>query len=362
MRKAFLLMAVVLLALATTASAGPKVAIVKADNHELVGESWKIDVLDFTKMWEAYWSKESEAAVEDMVRRAVELAGGWPVKQGDDVVILTNLVQDMWYVVSVGKAPDPVYANHFVGSMVVDTPVVRAVALLAKESGARSVTITTGPNAGDAHAAFLVYGYKKMAEEIGVELYDVNEGPFKAYKAPNALALKEYTLPERIVEADVKISVGPLKTHQLAGVTMTIKNWGIGIAPSRVYGAIKLGLPHNKISRVTTDVHNVAPLDYAVIDGIWGMEGNGPTMGEPVPMDLIIAGADPVAVDSVGAMCMGFVPDHYGTIRIAKEYGVGTNEGVEVVGAQVKDVMKQFSPPPKNVRAPGSWAENLGWF
>ncbi len=350
-----------LLVSASMAQAGPTVAIVKADNHQLVAETWKLDVLDFTKQWEAHWTKESEAAIERMVREAVKLAGGWPVKPGDTVAIVTNLVQDLWYVVSVGKAPNPEYANKFIQSMVVDARVVRALALMAKESGAKKVIIATGPNAGDAHAAYLTYGYTRMAREIGVELYDVNEGPWKTYKAPYGLALPNYTLPVPVVEADVRISVGPLKTHQLAGVTMTLKNWAIGIPPSRVYGAIKLGLPHPKMAKVVTDVHSIAKPDYAVISGIWGMEGNGPTMGEPVPMDLIIAGADPVAVDSVGAMVMGFNPDDFGTIRLPKEYGIGTNEGIRVVGRSIAEVAKKFQPPPENVRAPGAWAEVRGW-
>jgi uncharacterized protein (DUF362 family) len=343
--------------------AGPKVAIVKTKNPEVALYGWKVDVLDFTKQWEAYWTKAHEEEVEAMVREAVKLAGGWPVKSGDKVVIKTNLVQDMWYVVSIGKTPNAEYANKFIQSMLVNGSVVRAVALLAKESAGPTgkVTIVCGPNASNGYAAFDAYGYTKMAKEIGVELYDVSDGPWKVYRAPKGLALKTYTLPTKVVEADVQICMGPMKTHELGGVTLTLKNWGIGIPPGKVYGAIKLGLPHHKIAYTVTDVHMISKVDYAIVDGLWGMELHGPTAGEPVEMGLIIAGADPVAVDSVGTMCMGFVPWHYGIIRTCKEYGVGTYDDIEVVGEKIDDVMKMFKPCQKQFRAPSAWNLNKGW-
>jgi len=344
--------------------AEPKVAIVKATDINLACYDWKVDALDPTKKWEAYWTRAGEAEVEKMVRKAVELAGDFPVKRGDTVVIKTNLCEDVThflFAIYPYRPSDPAYANRFIQSMVADARVVRAVALICKEKGAKEVTIVEGPTSGSAYRNFDVYGYTKMAQEIKVGLYDVSDGPFKDYKGPAGLALDRYILPRKIVEADVQISVGAMKTHAIAGVTLSLKNWGMGIPPGSVYGAMKFGLPHYVLYQVITAVNWISKVDYAFIDGLWGMEGFGPIMGEPVEMGLIIAGSDPVAVDTVGIRCMDFDPLHFGHIRMCKEYGIGTYEHVEVVGENIEDVKKDFAPVPVEFRLPDEWGGNTGW-
>lgn len=139
-----------------------------------------------------------------------------------------------------------------------------------------------------------------------LELYDVNDavadGTWKYYKPKRTgyHGLDQYPLPNNWVNADVRISIGKMKTHDCAGVSLTLKNVGVGMAPTRIVGAIKMGLPHNKMQYVVADVNTIAPIDFSIVDGIWGVEGWGAFYGEPVPMDLVIAGKDAVAVDATG--------------------------------------------------------------
>lgn len=365
MRRIFFITALLCLAYTALVWANPKVAIVKATDINLACYDWKVDVFDITKKWEAYWTGAGAAEIEKMVRKAVDLAGDFPVKRGDTVVIKTNLVENvthyLYAIYPYRPPPDPEYANKFIQSMVVDARVARAVALICKERGAKEVTIVGGPLSGSAYRSFDVYGYTKMAKEIKVGLYDVSDGPFKNYKGPRGLGLDRYTLPRKVVQADVQISVGAMKTHQIAGVTLSLKNWGVGIPPGSVYGAFKTGLPHYVLYQVITAVNWISKVDYAFIDGLWGMEGLGPLQGEPVEMGLIIAGADPVAVDTVAGRCMDFDPLHFGHIRMAKEYGIGTYEHIEVVGEKIEDVKKDFIPVPVEFRLPDEWGGNTGW-
>jgi len=376
MRKILILAVACILALSTLAfaAAKTKVAIVKGTPHEVIGDSFKFSLFDFKKRWETTWTAKSEKAIEKMVRKAINLAGGFPVKRGDEVMIKVNLVWDMWSMFSVevaktrvsGKAlPDANWFNHQVQSILTDGRIARAVALICKEKGAKKVTIVAGPNAGHAHAYFLVYGYTDMAKKLNpamdkwthkggwLELYDVSDavhdGTWKYYKPKRKghHGLSQYPMPNNWVNADVRISIGKMKTHDNQGVSLTVKNVGIGIPPARIVGAIKLGLPHHKTQWVIADVNSIAPIDYAIVDAIWAVEGWGAFQGDPISMDLVIAGKDAVAVDATGTRVMGLQPSHFGHIRACAESGLGTYKAdeIQVVGDSLPSVMKQFAFP-----------------
>ena len=87
----------------------------------------------------------------------------------------------------------------------------------------------------------------------------------------------------------------------------------------------------------------------------------GPTNGEPVEMGLIVAGADPVAVDTVAIRVMGLYPLNFGHTRKPKEYGIGKYEDIEVVGEMIEGFKKDFTPVPEESRFPNEWGGNTGW-
>jgi len=374
MKKAILLAGLVLLMGATLAYAGPTVSIVKSDNHELSGEQWNFSMFDFSKRWETTWTPESEAYIEKMVRQAVDLAGGLPVKRGDNVCIKVNLVQDGWYVLSMEltkndidpvkyPVPDGKYFNRLMQSILTDARVTKAVCKIAQEKGAKSVAVLEGPNAGLTAAYYLVYGYKDWADKMGVKLLDpdVNCTLSKYKPKTKSQALPEYVLPDEWVKADCRISIGKMKTHDNSGISLTLKNVAVGIVPKTVYGAIKLGLPHGNMHHVVADVNSIAPATFSIIDGLWGMDGWGAFHGRPVPSDIIIAGKDPVAVDAVGAMCMGTLPWIYGGIRESKNAGIGTYDNINVVGTKLEDAVIIYMPVPPGKHPDSSASGVLGW-
>ena len=347
----------------TISLAGPSVAIVKHEDHELVGESFQYEITRTPKgdppdkFLHPEWSKESEQAIEKMVRDAVRLAGGWPVKAGDVVAIVPNLGVDPFCLILMGMA-----TPRIMQCMNTDARVVRGVALLAKESGAKKIYIATQPISASGYSSLRSWGYEPVAKEAGAELVALDASAWKYFKAPHALALKEYALQTFMMEEVTKlISVPVMKTHCMAGYTGALKNIGIGLPTGRVYGALRYGLPHDKLARVITDVCSIRRIDYSVIAAIWAMEGNGPLVGDPVPMDMVIAGADPVAVDAVMVETMGMKPANYGTIRLGEQYGLGTYKNIVVQGRQVAEVEKQFASVPSDKRVSGTWGEIIGW-
>jgi uncharacterized protein (DUF362 family) len=341
------------------------VCVVKAKNHELVGESWKNPFNPTPngdppmKFWKPFWSKESEIRIEEMVRQAIKVAGDWPVEKGDVVAIKPNLVASPLLFAQMGRHTDPELQCS-----ITDARVVRAVANLTKESGAKDIYLVSNPMVANGYINLRQWGYGRVAKEVGAKLAGLSDISYKDYKASLGLAYKQYALPTLMVdEVNKVISVAALKTHSITRVTLTLKNIGIGTPTGRVYGGPRLGLPHEKIAEVITDVCSIVGIDYAIIDGIWGMEGNGPLGGDPVPMDLVIAGPDPVAVDAVGTELMGIPKESIGTTRMAKDYGIGTYEGtkVKVVGDSFEKILRQFDPVPKKFRFPGSFGDVYGW-
>jgi len=342
-----------------------RVAIVKDMDHGLVGESWSNPFNSYPegeppmKFWRPSWSKESEIKIEEMVRKAIDIAGDWPVEKDDVVAIKPNLVGSPLLFAQMKRYTDPELQCS-----VTDARVVRAVAKMARETGAKEIYFVCNPMMANGYINLRQWGYGRVAKEVGAKLVGLSDIPYKNYEAPFGLAFKQYALPTLMVDKVNKvISVPALKTHGITGITLSLKNIGIGTPTGRVYGGPRLGLPHEKIAEVITDVCAIVGIDYTIVDGIWGMEGFGPLDGDPVPMDLVIAGPDPVAVDAVGTEIMGFHAETIGTTRMAQAYGIGTFKGTDIKtsGDVLEKIVKQFNPVPKEFRFPASCGDVYGW-
>jgi len=162
-----------------------------------------------------------------------------------------------------------------------------------------------------------------------------------------------------VLDADVVISVAALKTHGFAGTTGVLKNIAIGVPPNQVYGAPKIGLRHDVLAKTMADVCEIVDQDYNILGAIYGGAGAGPTMCDGVYHGIVIAGADPVAVDAVGTATLGLMPERYGYLRVAQDIGLGTYKNIEVVGNSIEEVMVDYKAP--KTHGPGAWADVWGW-
>ncbi len=302
-----------------------------------------------------------DAEVERSVRQAVALAGGLEpiIEPGDTVVIKPNLV---W-----GAAPDEGYTT--------DPRVTRAVAQLAQEAGAGQIIIADGAalyrDGHDARGAtaeaFRLCGYDANGDRVddvtGAPLVDLNDAGGLDQHDPtlvrqvhlqNGLIWTDYWLPNVILDADVLIGAPALKNHSYAGVTLALKNQ-FGIPPSDIYhnpGAqtFKGALSHgpNDLGRHIVDLNLARPLDFVVLDGLRGMT-DGPIGGALAapPMRLIMAGRDAVAVDTVGALVMGYDPQSIHYLGWAAGAGLGTDDVAQITirGLRVSQVRRDFPAP-----------------
>ena len=120
--------------------------------------------------------------------------------------------------------------------------------------------------------------------------------------------LQQLYLPETVLKADLLVSMPKLKTHHWAGVTLSMKNL-FGIIPSAIYGWPKNVLHWAGIAESILDINSTLPVpQFAIVDGIVGMEGNGPIQGTPKPCGMLILGDDLVAVDATAARLMTIDP------------------------------------------------------
>ncbi|MDY6876312.1 MAG: DUF5107 domain-containing protein [Chloroflexota bacterium] len=303
----------------------------------------------------------SDAEVETLVRQAVALAGGLDgiVSDGDKVVVKPNLV---W-----GADPDEGYTT--------DPRVTRAVVQLAQEAGAEEILIADGAalyrdghNArGATGEAFRLCGYDADGDMVddttGAPLVDLNDsGGLDQYDPnlvrqvhlQNGLIWSDYWLPNVILDADVLIGVPVLKNHSCAGISLALKNQ-FGIPPSDIYHRagskmFKWALSHGaqELGRHIVDLNLARPLDFVVLDGLRGMTDGpiGGTLMDP-PLGLILAGADPVALDTVGALVMGYDPATIPYLGWAAGAGLGSDDVAQITvhGQHVSQVRRDFPAP-----------------
>jgi uncharacterized protein (DUF362 family) len=175
-------------------------------------------------------------------------------------------------------------------------------------------------------------------------------------EVPDGFAFKKIRLHHSLTELDLLCSVPMMKTHVLATVTLGMKNL-IGLYPGTVYSTVRAGV-HDfaadagspGVAFEIIDMVRANKLGLVVVDGSTAMEGNGPGDGTLVPMNVIIAGTNPLATDMVAASVMGFKPGKIPTFVWANKAGMQPQglEEVEVRGENVSSIRRRFARPQLN--------------
>jgi len=165
-----------------------------------------------------------------------------------------------------------------------------------------------------AWEAFEVMGYREIAGRLGVECVNFSESEWVPIHLEPA---GEIGLPRSLLEADVFITLPVLKTHALTYFTGALKNqWGCLPQYDRI-------LYHRYLDPLLATLHRVLRPQLAMMDGIIGMEGRGPTNGKPRRMDVILASQDSVALDAAAMRLIGLEPSRARHVVLAAEQGLG---------------------------------------
>jgi uncharacterized protein (DUF362 family) len=215
--------------------------------------------------------------------------------------------------------------------------------------GAAAVHIAEGPghrrNTLDlADAA----GYFRTVPDFEDRFVDLNTDDVSAVRPRRIFSrLEKIYLPNTTLGADLLISMPKMKTHHWVGATLSMKNL-FGVVPGGVYGWPKNVLHWAGISESIADLHAVFPRQFAIVDGVIAMEGDGPIRGIPKPMGILVAGSDPAAVDSTCCRIMGIDPLKLDYLRLATSDSPAriTESAIVQIGEPVAAVASRFELPP----------------
>jgi len=264
------------------------------------------------------------------------LAGLWqqadmPKVDGLRVLIKPNLVDSL--------DGSPVTTNAAVVAALID---------LLLENHAARVVVGDGPAfRRDAEPIVAACGLHEVLAQRGIPFVDLN------YDDPQPVAGHDgwfrdeaaLWLPRHVREADLIVSVPKLKTHHWAGVSASLKNL-FGVIPGARYGWPKNLLHTNSITASILGVYQSIRPVVSVVDGIIGMEGDGPIFGQPVQHGLLAAGRDPFAVDATCAQAIGYSPSTVEYLRIGAWAGIGQTSKIELRGEAPAGLQRDYLRPP----------------
>jgi uncharacterized protein (DUF362 family) len=187
--------------------------------------------------------------------------------------------------------------------------IIRGAAEAFLSLGADRVTVAEGP--GHCHDTLRTLEESGMADVLSedrIPFVDLNcDDVYTLRNKGGYSPLKTLTFPVALAQADWIVSMPKLKTHHWAGVTLSMKNM-FGVMPGRFYGWPKNVLHCAGINPCILDINTTLRPHFAIVDGIVGMEGDGPIMGSPKHAGVIVMGHNFVAVDATCTRIMGLNP------------------------------------------------------
>jgi uncharacterized protein (DUF362 family) len=248
-------------------------------------------------------ARNYEASLENIIRRGIHLFK-LDVK-GKRILLKPNLVE---------FDPKGVINTH--------PAVIEAAIGSFKSLGAREVVVAEGPgHRRDTEYLLTASGIYDVINEHRVRYVDLNSDDVRLTKLRSSFTnLRQLYLPETLFNADLLVSMPKLKTHHWAGVTLSLKNM-FGVVPGSVYGWPKNALHWAGIHRSILDINSSLPIpQFAIVDGIVGMEGNGPLQGQAKQSGVLILGEDLVAVDATAARLMKIEPRKIEYLEIADRF------------------------------------------
>jgi uncharacterized protein (DUF362 family) len=190
-------------------------------------------------------------------------------------------------------------------------------ALRERHPAARLAIVENDATTLDIAVAYKLLGFDRVAADHGAELHNVATGAWTKKPVPGGLLVKELEVPAILDECDLFVNFAKLKTNALTKTTGCLKNI------FAFYRAKRKVILHGQIDEILHDMNKVIKPDVCLVDGHVGMEGMGPAFGRPKRCDLLISGANPVAVDACEARVMGFRPLSVRHVRMCHEAGLG---------------------------------------
>ncbi|GAB4525196.1 MAG: DUF362 domain-containing protein [Anaerolineae bacterium] len=241
----------------------------------------------------------------ELTRRAIAAIGGIEqfVRPGADVIVKPNICN---------AYHGPEYAST------TNPQVVGAVVAMCLAAGAKRVRVMDYPFGGTPQAAYERSGIAQAVGEAGGTMEVMSRVKFVDTEIPQGKDIQRWPIYQDVLEADVLINIPIAKHHNLAGLTLGLKNL-MGVIDQRQRLHPNL---HQRLADLGTRVRPT----LTIVDAIRILVDHGPTGGnldDVRQMDTIIASADIVAADAYATTLFGKQPSDIGYIERAAAMGLG---------------------------------------
>ncbi|NQT08442.1 DUF362 domain-containing protein [Candidatus Bathyarchaeota archaeon] len=273
--------------------------------------------------------RPDDERVYQMVKEAIDLLGGLEtiVRPGQTVALKPNVVT--------GELSGP--------GVTTDKRVVEALIRLCNEAGAGKVKVVEG--AGyftETSKALELSGIRALAEEHGAEVVDVDRDEHVELAVRDPLITPTIKVSKEFMDADVRINLPVMKTHDQLQVTLGVKNLK-GVMPRYM----KRNFHKIGVVKGILDLSKTVPVDLTVLDCIVAMEGLGPSFGPKVELNTVMASRDVFSLDRVASKVMGFDASELDYLVEAAEHGLtDLDSEVEIVGEPVSSFTHRFERAP----------------
>jgi uncharacterized protein (DUF362 family)/NAD-dependent dihydropyrimidine dehydrogenase PreA subunit len=268
--------------------------------------------------------------VQNAVDNCLDNLGGLSsfIKPGNKVLIKPNIL--------LAKAPEEAITTH--------PAVIEAIITAVKKVGAIPlIGDSPGGLVGNVGKHWKITGIEEVCKRLDVEI--LNFEALGVYK--KTINGNHYHIAKPVLEADIIINVPKIKTHGLTTLTCAIKNM-YGVIPGLTKVNYHKEAPKpSDFSGLVVDIFALSKPQLNIVDGIIGMDGSGPSAGNPKELGMILASSDAVALDSLICHILGKDPLKVSTNKIAHERGLGEANinKIDVLGYQ-PSVRDDFKWPP----------------
>lgn len=228
--------------------------------------------------------------------------------------------------------------------------VVVAAAEAFRRAGAAKIIVADGPgHRRDIELVLAQCGLGRALKEAHLEFVDLNHDSVATVQNRGGMTqLSHLHFAHTVAAADVVVSLAKMKTHHWAGVTLAMKNC-FGLMPGLVYGWPKNVLHWQGIERSIVDIVATARPAFGIVDGIIGMEGDGPLMGVAKKVGCLVMSDQLASLDATCATIMGFDPVRISYINELARRGFGATNvaAIQQVGESIARFQTKFDVLPQ---------------
>ncbi|MBZ4664550.1 MAG: hypothetical protein JG776_2274 [Caloramator sp.] len=229
--------------------------------------------------------------------------------------------------------------------VVVGGETLRELIRYIKSKNPKRLVVAGGAGGANTLDVLKSNGYDVILNQEQVEFIDLNFGEYFDLELQHSI-VKSTKINKIIKESDVLISFTQLKVHEEATMSASIKNMALSLPPAEIHGYPKKSLGiHEDLHGFIYAMAKEIPIDLAIVSLSPAMIGTGPSKGVAVHTDMLIAGLDAVAVDTICARLLGFRPQAINYLfRLIKDgIGQANFDNIDIKGVKLIDAEKAFS-------------------